>query len=73
MVSRRQRTARPANSAGTSVVDRTWFGTRSASRANHHDESRVSTRPLSGIGVGSTTSYTDTRSDATRISSSPSR
>jgi hypothetical protein len=50
----------------------TWFGTRSASLANHHDESRVSTRPLSGTGVGSTTSYTETRSEATRIRSPPS-
>ena len=39
---------------------------------NHHSDSWVRIAPLSGIGVGSTTSYTETRSDATRIRSSPS-
>ena len=56
MSSRRHRIARPANSAGTSVAEITWFGTRSASCSNHHSDSRVRTAPLSGIGVGSTTS-----------------
>ena len=46
--SRRTRTARPATSAGTSVLT-TWFGTRSESWSNHHSDSRVSTAPLSGI------------------------
>jgi len=69
---RRQRIARPSNSAGTSVADTRWFGTMSLSWPNHHTESWVSSAPLSGIGVGSTTSYTDTRSDATSSRSSPS-
>ena len=54
--SRRQRIARPANSAGTSVRETTWWGAMSASWSNHHSESAVKRRPLSGIGVGSTTS-----------------
>ena len=48
--SRRTMTARPATDSGTSV-DSTWWGTRSASWSNHHSDSRVSTIPLSGIGV----------------------
>jgi hypothetical protein len=56
MDSRRHRIARPANSAGTSVDEMTWFGTTSASCSNHHSDSRVRIAPLSGIGVGSTTS-----------------
>ena len=54
--SRRQRIARPGHSAGTSVAEITWLGTRSASRSNHHSDSWVRIAPLSGIGVGSTTS-----------------
>ncbi len=50
--------------AGSSA-DTRWCGTRSASRSNHQTDSAVSTRPLSGIGVGSTTSYAETRSLAT--------
>src|SRR5215469_12364360 len=53
---RRQRIARSANSAGTSTAEMTWWGTRSASRSNHHSDSWVRMAPLSGIGVGSTTS-----------------
>ena len=45
-----------ATRAGTSVADTTWLGTMSASRSNHHSDSWVRIRPLSGIGVGSTTS-----------------
>jgi hypothetical protein len=69
--SRRHRIARPFHSGGTSSLT-TWFGTRSSSRRNHHNDSCVRIAPLSGIGVGNTTSYTDTRSDATKITSSPS-
>ncbi len=54
--SRRHRIARPANSGGTSVAEITWLGTRSASCSNHHSDSAVSSLPLSGIGVGRTTS-----------------
>ena len=54
--SRRHRIARPSHSAGTSVPEITWFGITSPSWPNHHSESWVSTRPLPGIGVGSTTS-----------------
>src|SRR5216110_264491 len=68
----RQRIARPPNSAGTSVAEMTWLGTTSASCPNHHSDSRVRIVPLSGTGVGSTTSYTDTRSEATSTISSPS-
>src|SRR6266511_2367952 len=69
--SRRQRMARPAHSGGTSAAEITWLGTTSASRANHHSESWVRILPLSRIGVGRTTSYTDTRSDATSTTSLP--
>ena len=56
-ISRRsQRTARPAHSAGTSVAEMTWLGTTSASWSNHQSDSWVRILPLSGIGVGSTTS-----------------
>ena len=40
-------------------------------RSNQNRESAVSTLPLSGIGVGSTTSNADMRSDATSSSRSP--
>ena len=48
--------ARPAHSGGTSDAEITWFGTMSASWPNHHSDSWVKILPLSGIGVGSTTS-----------------
>src|SRR5690606_7922609 len=48
------------------------FGATCASWSNHHSESWVSSLPLPGIGVGSTTSKTETLSDATRITSGPS-
>ncbi len=48
--------ARPAHSAGTSVAEITWLVITSPSWPNHQSESWVSTRPLPGIGVGSTTS-----------------
>src|SRR5690242_17245714 len=70
--SRWQRTARPVHSGGTSAEETTWFGTTSASRSNHHSESWVRTAPLSGICVGSTTSKTEIRSEATSSRSSPS-
>ena len=53
----RTRSARPRNSSGTpSVAEMKWFGTMSRVSPNHSTESPVSTRPLSGIGVGWTTS-----------------
>src|SRR3954453_22385967 len=39
-----------------------WFGTMSCVRANQKPERPVSTRPLSGISVGRTTSKTEMRS-----------
>ena len=42
-------------------------------RANQKAESPVSTRPLSGISVGRTTSKVEIRSEATRSSRSSSR
>src|SRR5215204_1426981 len=42
-----------------------WFGTMSCVRANQKPERPVSTRPLSGISVGRTTSKTEMRSLAT--------
>src|SRR5262249_25235684 len=56
----------------TSVAEMTWFGTTSASWSNHHRLSWVSTFPLSGTSVGKTTSKAETRSEATRMRSSPS-
>jgi len=48
-----------------------WFGTIPRVRANQNAESPVRTRPLSGIGVGRTTSNVEMRSLATsRIVSS---
>src|SRR5689334_13539476 len=44
-----------------------------AVRANQNADRPVSTRPLSGIGVGSTTSNVEMRSDATSSSLSSSR
>src|SRR5262245_17900123 len=46
----------------------TWFETISRVRANQNAESPVSTRPLSGISVGSTTSNVEIRSLATSSS-----
>ncbi len=46
-----------------------WFGTIEAVCENQNAESPVSTRPLSGIGVGSTTSNAEIRSEATSASS----
>src|SRR6185437_7535235 len=42
-----------------------WFGTIEWSRVNQKPERPVSTRPLSGISVGSTTSKVEMRSLAT--------
>jgi hypothetical protein len=63
--------ARPAISgpavSGRSVGsdDTTWFGHRCAVCSNQNVDRPVSTRPLSGISSGSTTSNTEIRSDAT--------
>ena len=48
--------ARPAHWAGTSVPEMTWLAITSLSWPNHHSESWVRTRPLSGTGVGRTAS-----------------
>src|ERR1700751_4621014 len=72
MRSLRHLIARPAHCAGTSVPEMTWLAITSVSWPNHHSDSCVSTRPLSGIGVGRTTSYTLTRSEATMMRSPPS-
>ena len=62
--------AAAGKSAGSTLT--TWFGRRSATRSKQNDEIAVRTRPLSGIASGSTTSKTDTRSEATRrMRSSP--
>jgi hypothetical protein len=68
---RRTYMVRPANSSrcsengsgisATSSVTR-WLVTRSAVRANQNSERPVRTRPLSGIGLGSTTSKAEMRS-----------
>ena len=42
-----------------------WFGTIRPVSANQNRDRPVSTRPLSGIGVGRTTSNADSRSEAT--------
>src|SRR3954467_10848773 len=49
-----------------------WFGTISRSRVNQKPDSPVSTRPLSGISVGSTMSKVEMRSLATSKSRSSS-
>src|SRR3954451_11484473 len=49
-----------------------WFGTIELVRANQNADRPVSTRPLSGISVGSTTSKTEMRSLATSSSRSSS-
>jgi hypothetical protein len=48
-----------------------WLGTISSVRSNQNFESPVSTRPLSGIGVGRTTSKAEMRSEATISRRSP--
>ncbi len=49
--------ARPRASAGTpSVTETRWFGTIPPVRSNQKVDRPVSTAPLSGIGVGCTTS-----------------
>src|SRR3954447_9600479 len=70
--SRRTRRARPRYPAGTpSVADTKWFGTMSRVNPNQSTESPVSTLPLSGMGVGWTTSYVEMRSEATMSRRSP--
>src|SRR3954468_9068394 len=49
-----------------------WFGTSSRVRANQNADRPVSTRPLSGISVGRTTSKVEMRSLATSRSRSSS-
>jgi hypothetical protein len=49
-----------------------WFGTIARVRPNQNAERPVSTRPLSGIGVGNTTSKVEIRSLATSASVSES-
>src|SRR4051812_36127032 len=48
-----------------------WLRTSPRVRSNQKSESPVSTRPLSGIGVGSTTSNAEMRSEATISRRSP--
>ena len=48
-----------------------WLRTSPRVRSNQNRESPVRTRPLSGMGVGSTTSNAEMRSDATSSSRSP--
>ncbi len=67
-----QISVRPFQSAGAPAgtsVEITWLGTMSAIRSNHHSDSWVRTRPLSGISFGSTQSWADIRSLATMTSS----
>src|SRR5690348_3997582 len=52
-------------------VETRWFGTMCAVLRNQKFESCVRMRPLSGIGVGMTTSNADSRSLATMTSRSP--
>ena len=69
--SARRRTA-PGTTRRSALT--TWLPTRSAVRSNQWSERPVSTRPLSGIGSGSTTSKALMRSVATSSSaSSPAR
>ena len=55
MSRRLTRSARPSASAGTSS-ERKWLGTMSRVVSNQKTDIWVSTLPLSGIGVGRTTS-----------------
>src|SRR5439155_4594687 len=59
--------ARPSTRRAASVADvsRRWLGMMSAVSANQYRDNAVSTRPLSGIGVGRATSKALTRSEAT--------
>ena len=61
-----------AISAGRSsgAAARRWFGTIDSVLENQNRDRPVSTRPLSGISVGRTTSNADSRSEATSSSRS---
>src|SRR5436190_556395 len=59
---------RPRRARSSVSVESRWFGTRSAVSANQKRDRPVSTRPLSGISVGSTTSKALIRSEATSAS-----
>src|SRR5450830_1718250 len=65
--------AASVKSAGSSVglVASRWFGMISVVASNQKREMPVRTRPLSGIGVGRTTSNAESRSLATRSRRSP--
>src|SRR3954452_7707509 len=64
--------ARPRTSSGTpSTALRKWLGTIWPVRSNQKTLSAVSTLPLSGMGVGWTTSYVEMRSEATMSRRSP--
>src|SRR5258705_2623885 len=75
---RRQSIIRPRRSAASAGSDgpppgissgatpTRWFATRSPVRPNQNRDRPVRTRPLSGIGVGRTTSKALSRSDAIR-------
>src|SRR5687767_8208862 len=54
------------------LIPSRWFGQISGVRPNQKPDKPVSTRPLSGISVGSTTSKTEMRSLAARSSRSSS-
>src|SRR3954470_6254546 len=72
MSSLRTTSARPRTSSGTpSVALRKWLGTIWPVRSNQKTLSAVSTLPLSGMGVGWTTSYVEMRSEATMSRRSP--
>src|SRR3954447_4843572 len=72
MSSLRTTSARPRTSSGTpSVALRKWLGTIWPVRSNQKTLSAVSTLPLSGMGVGWTTSYVEMRSEATIRRRSP--
>ena len=55
----------PTAPASPGSVPSRWFGMIDAVSANQNRDNAVSTRPLSGIGVGSTTSNAERRSEAT--------
>src|SRR3954447_463876 len=57
---------RPRRSGSSISVEMRWFWTMSAVVANQNRDKPVSTRPLSGISVGRTTSNALSRSEATR-------
>ena len=64
----------PAHASGrvAGSVPSRWSGTRPPVSPNQKRDRPVSTRPLSGIGVGSTTSNAEMRSEATSSSRSSS-